>query len=245
MRVLIGYDGREAIAWDVAAHSLWQTSRLYAERLDETDLRARGLFTRPVDRRGGRIHDLVSGIDQSTAFALARFLVPIMCRGWVLFTDCDVVFLQSLALLEVITHHPDQADKAVFVVQHVHEPVETSKMDGQAQRAYRRKNWSSVVLWNCDHPANWRLTLNDVNGRHRDDLHAFYWLHDEEIGALPAHWNWLVGVQAPPERIGIAHFTLGGPFTPGWRGAEHDRIWTAARERMEADEVWHELRQKR
>lgn len=99
------------------------------------------------------------------------------------------------------------------------------KMDGQAQLAYSRKNWSSVMLFNCDHPANRRLSLQDVNERPGRDLHGFYWLHDSEIGELPGEWNWLVNVQPKPERPKIAHFTEGGPFTPGWRGAEHDELW--------------------
>jgi hypothetical protein len=85
-----------------------------------------------------------------------------------------------------------------------------------------------VMLWNCDHPANQRLTLQDVNERPGRDLHRFYWLNDSEIGALPPEWNWLVGVQPKPAAPQIAHFTLGGPFTPGWKGAEHDEIWAEA-----------------
>jgi hypothetical protein len=98
-------------------------------------------------------------------------------------------------------------------------------MDGQAQLAYPRKNWSSVVLWNCDHPANRRLSLVDVQERRGFDLHQFYWLADNEIGALPAEWNWLVNVEPQPLAPKIAHFTLGGPFTPGWQGANHDSLW--------------------
>lgn len=99
------------------------------------------------------------------------------------------------------------------------------KMDGQAQTSYPKKNWSSVVLWNVDHPANKRLSLVDVQERRGFDLHQFYWLADSEIGELPREWNWLVGVQPKPAAPKIAHFTLGGPFLRSWAGAEHDETW--------------------
>jgi hypothetical protein len=98
-------------------------------------------------------------------------------------------------------------------------------MDGQAQVAYDRKNWSSVVLWNCDHPANARLSLADINERPGRDLHRFYWLADSEIGELPPAWNWLVNVRPEPACVGIAHFTEGGPWLPTWRGAPNDELW--------------------
>jgi hypothetical protein len=102
------------------------------------------------------------------------------------------------------------------------------KMDGQDQTIYQRKNWSSVCLYNCDHPANRRLSLQDINERPGRDLHSFYWLADSEIGDLSPEYNWLVNVQPKPERPRIAHFTEGGPFTVGWHGAEHDEIWHEA-----------------
>lgn len=235
MRTFIGYDPREAIAYDVAAYTLFRQSGIRAERLDETALRTRGLLWRPVDRRG-RMHDIVSNADQSTEFAISRFLVPILVHeGWALFTDCDMVFLEDVRDLRLLA----DPSKAVMVVQHSHEPADGWKMDGQKQTAYPRKNWSSVVLWNCEHPANRRLTLHDINTRPGRDLHAFYWLADSEIGALPADWNWLVGVQPKPVvHTRIAHFTLGGPFTPGWKGADHDDVWQCAYDQMVNDKAF-------
>ncbi|MDP2141276.1 MAG: hypothetical protein Q8L20_10740 [Gammaproteobacteria bacterium] len=119
-------------------------------------------------------------------------------------------------------------DKAVMVVKHQQPETEKTKMDGQEQTFYPRKNWSSVMLWNCDHPANHRLSLQDVNERPGRDLHRFYWLNDSEIGELPAEFNWLVNVQPKPVTPKIAHFTLGGPFTPGWKPQEHDELWLEA-----------------
>jgi hypothetical protein len=115
---------------------------------------------------------------------------------------------------------------AVQVVKHQYECTGRDKMDGQRQLAYGRKNWSSVILWNCDHPANKRLSLADVQERRGLDLHQFYWLNDAEIGELPKEWNWLVEVQEKPQAPKIAHFTLGTPEVGVL--SEHSSIWLGA-----------------
>lgn len=225
--IFIGYDGREAEAYRVAEKSLKAVSPwAKPQRLDADRLAAYGLLRRPTDLRGG-IYDLPSNAPASTAFHVSRFLVPHLCQsGWALFTDCDVVFLRDVADLFALA----DPKKAVMVVKHAQGGGSGVKMDGQAQLAYRRKNWSSVCLFNCDHPANQRLTLQDVNERPGRWLHAFSWLHDLEIGELPCEWNWLVGVQPPSVAPSIAHFTLGGVWLPGWKRTEHDGIWEAARD---------------
>jgi hypothetical protein len=101
-------------------------------------------------------------------------------------------------------------------------------MVNQQQTIYPRKNWSSVMLFNCNHPANRRLTLHDINNRPGRDLHAFYWLHDEEIGTLNPRWNWLVNEQERPLDVAIAHFTNGGPWIAGWIPAPFDDLWLEA-----------------
>lgn len=224
-RVYIGFDQREAAAYAVAEKTLKKHSPCAVVTPLKADrLAASGLLRRPQDRRG-LIYDILSNAPCSTEFAISRFLVPHLAQtGWALFVDADVVFLADVAELF------DQADqdKAVMVVKHNNGHVAGTKMDGQEQLLYPRKNWSSVVLWNCDHPANKRLSLQDVNDRPGRDLHAFYWLADSEIGSLTPDWNWLVGVQEEPLFPKLAHFTLGGPFLPGWKGAQHDDLWLRA-----------------
>ena len=224
-RVYIGWDAREVEAYRVAERTL----RLHSPNaasipLKSETLSAMGLLRRTQDRRG-QVYDLPSNAPCSTDFAMSRFLVPHLAHtGWALFVDCDVVFLADVADLF------EQADesKAVMVVKHRPQTQGGTKMDGQAQVAYPRKNWSSVMLFNCDHPANRRLSVQDVNERPGRDLHAFYWLADSEIGALTPDWNWLVGVQVQPMFPKLAHFTLGGPWLPNWRESEHDEIWLKA-----------------
>lgn len=229
LRVYIGFDRREQAAYDVAVKSLLHHASIPVSitPLDIVRLESSGLLRRPTDTRGHR-YDILSNANAATEFAISRFLVPLLAQsGPALFVDCDVVFMADVAELL------DYVDPrfAVSCVQHDHRPSGSMKMDNQPQVGYPRKNWSSVMLWNCDHPANRRLSLADVQVRRGLDLHQLYWLNDSEIGELPPQWNWLVGEQIMPRTPKIAHFTLGGPFTPGWPGAEYDRIWYEARDR--------------
>ncbi len=228
MRVFIGYDPREHDAAMVAQRSLHKVTggALTGEMLEANRLRERGLLTRIRDERGQQDYDLVSNHTYSTRFNVSRFLVPILCQGGAaLFVDCDVVFVRDPREMLPAIGEPLAA---VSVVKHEHRPTRTVKMMGQAQNTYSRKNWSSVMLFNCDHPANRRLSLWDVNNRHRHELHHFYWLHGSEIDALPPAWNWLVNEQPRPENLGIAHFTNGGPFNDDWPGAPNDELWLEA-----------------
>jgi hypothetical protein len=232
LRVFLGYDEREPEAYRVAARTLsLQCPDAHVTKLDAERLRACGLLRRVQDNRSGKAYDLVSNAHCSTDFAFTRFFVPILAQeGWALFTDSDVVFLgDPREMFAEVMRHPD---KAVYVVKHEHVPKVMVKMDGQPQQSYPRKNWSSVVLWNCDHPGNRRLTVQDVNTRTGRELHRFYWLADSEIGELSPRWNWLVGEQPRPPGAKVAHFTQGGPFTPGWTvgDGEHDALWLEASE---------------
>lgn len=226
MRIYIGHDQREQRAFNVAEKTFrsfgCQTSPIYEDRL-----RALGLLTRPVDRRA-RMYDLNSDAEQSTQFAISRFFAPILAHaGWCLAVDCDTVCLEDPHELLALADET----KAVHVVQHPQLAVGGIKMDGQVQSAYHRKNWSSVVLWNADHPANRRLNLATLNQWPGRDLHAFCWLADSEIGELPREANWLVGLQPKPARPMIAHFTMGTPDMPGFEHSEYAEIWTEASQR--------------
>lgn len=228
LRVYIGWDSREPEAYEVAAASLRKHASvpvwITPLRLDH--LRQQGMLRRPMDHENGRMIDVISAAPQSTEFALSRFLVPFLAQeGWALFVDTDMVFFGDVA--ELIA----QADPRYALMCVKHAPLDKAgvKMDGQVQLAYPRKNWSSVVLWNCGHPAHRRLTLDAVNGARGLDLHHFYWLTDEQIGELPAGWNWLVNLEPRPEPLQIAHFTLGGPWLPQWRPQPNDELWLQAR----------------
>lgn len=224
LSLYMGWDQREHEAYRVACRSLAMVSSLSPIPLKLDRLADHGLLRRSMDRRG-QMYDLPSNAPCATEFAVSRFLTPMLAQtGWALFVDGDVVFLADPAELLKLA----DPTKAVMVVKHHNGHQAGTKMDGQAQVLYPRKNWSSVMLFNCDHPANRRLTLQDVNERPGRDLHAFYWLADEEIGELPPEWNVLVNVHPMPADPKILHFTLGGPWLADWEGAEHDELWLEA-----------------
>lgn len=218
MRVFIGYEQRERVSSLVALASVrrfgWDAQFLHDDRL-----RIAGLMTRPVDMRE-RAWDFNSSAPQSTSFAIARFAVPLLAHtGWALFADGDVVFLRDPGELSSLL----DPKYAVLVVKHDIKEASGLKMDGQLQTFYRRKLWSSVMVFNADHPSNRRLNLQMLNQWPGRDLHAFNWLHDSEIGELPPEWNWLVGMQEKPENPAVAHYTLGTPeLCPA---CEHAEIW--------------------
>jgi lipopolysaccharide biosynthesis glycosyltransferase len=180
-------------------------------------------FDRPIVYKDGKMWCPISDAPMATEFAVSRFTVPILQKhkGWALFLDCDIVCLSDISKLF------DMADEryAVQVVKHEYVPKEGTKMDGQIQTHYLRKNWSSVMLWNCEHPAHKALTMDALNTWPGRDLHAFKWLKDQEIGELPKTWNWLVGVYPNQANVDILHFTNGGPWIPNWKGGPLDHVW--------------------
>jgi hypothetical protein len=217
----IGFDPREAAAFAVARESAKRhLPRHYPVRgliLDE--MRAQGLYTRPTTRSNGRLFDEISEHPMATEFAISRFLTPILAgEGLAMFTDCDVMFRANL--VPIFDHAAAHPEIAVHCVKHKHEPKEGVKMDNQVQSRYSRKNWSSVMIFNCEHKSNRKLTvdlINEVPGR---DLHAFCWLKDHEIGPLPPECNYLVGHTVCDESPDIVHFTDGIPTMPGYEGVE-------------------------
>src|SRR5262249_12387251 len=143
-------------------------------------LRNNMMLWRRFEMRDGIVWDLLSKAPMSTEFALTRFFVPLLAHtGWALFVDPDVVFTRDVA--ELFALADDRY--AAMCVKHDHRPDGSVKMDGQIQTYYPRKNWSSVVLYNADHPGNRRLTLGILNNVPGRDLHGLRWLNDEAIGS--------------------------------------------------------------
>jgi hypothetical protein len=128
-----------------------------------------------------------------------------------------------------VSHLFELADDryAVMCVQHDHRPQATSKMDGQIQTSYARKNWSSVMLFNVEHPGNARLTVEMINRLPGRDLHRFCWLRDDEIGALPPEWNFLAGNGQAMANPALVHFTNGLPDVPGCEAQPFADDWRA------------------
>lgn len=226
--VWIGFDAREAAAFAVARRSAKRNvvRHVAVNGIVLDEMRQRGLYTRPTSRREGRLWDDISEAPMATEFAISRFLTPHLAgEGLALFMDCDMLIRGSLApLFEYARAHPEFA---VFCVQHDHQPPEGVKMDGQVQTRYARKNWSSVMLFNCAHPSNRKLTVEMINTVPGRDLHRFCWLEDHEIGALSPEWNYLVGHSHTDSFPAIVHFTDGIPSMPGYESVPYADEWRA------------------
>lgn len=222
-RVFVGWDSREDIAFQVCRSSLERHARRPVDvvALKQDELRMRGLYLRPVDPLA------------STEFTYTRFLVPTLAgfAGWALFCDCDFLWQADVAELFALADER----QAVMCVKHDHRPPETRKMDDRVQTLYPRKNWSSLVLYNCGHPANRALTAEVVNRESGSFLHQFRWLADDLIGALPGTWNWLEGWDAKPASgtPSAIHYTRGGPWFDNWRHVDYADLWLAERARID------------
>lgn len=204
------------------------TQRIPVKGLVLHDLKEKGLFTRPTEWREVNGHqvewDVISDAPVSTQHANARFLVNCLeTQGWVLFTDGDILFRGNVArLFDGLDDH-----YAVYCVKHNFNPTETVKKGGDIQTTYNRKNWTSVIAFNIDHPANKELTVGLINSVPGRDLHRLCWLPDDLIGELAPCWNYLVGHSDPSIDPKIVHFTDGVPDKPGYEGVEYADEWRA------------------
>lgn len=232
--IFLGWDRRERDAFEVAQRSIVGHSLACPDILaiDTGVLRDAGLYRRPEQVSDGLRWDIISQAAMSTEHAISRFLAPKMAvTGWALFMDGDVMARRDIGHLFALA----DPKYAVQVVKHqssgigwdlagadIGSPV---KMDGQVQNRYPCKNWSSVMLFNCDHPANRDLTIDLINTVPGRDLHAFCWLPLDLIGALPSEWNHLVGIDQPRDDAAVVHFTMGTPSMKGYEDQEYADEW--------------------
>jgi hypothetical protein len=231
--VYVGFDPREAAAFAVARDTIRRGLNIPVpiRGLVLSELQKAGLYTRPIEYRpsaadGPLMWDVISDAPMSTEHANARFLVPHLAKdGLALFVDGDVLARGNVG--DVFWQASRDPSKAIWCVHHDYRPSGSVKMDGQPQTRYARKNWSSVILWNVDHPANKKLTLEMINTLPGRELHRFSWLDDSDIGELDLEWNYLVGESAPMSDPKIIHFTLGLPNMLGYEQCEYSDEWRA------------------
>lgn len=224
--IWIGFDPRESAAYAVARDSIESnlTQQIPVRGVVLDYLRQEGLYTRPTTTRLGRLYDEISQHEMATEFAISRFLVPHLANdGWALFADCDVLARGNLARL--FDYNSDHSKYAVMCVKHDYQPQSLVKMDLQRQSTYARKNWSSVMMFNCDHPSNRKLTLELINSVPGRDLHRFCWLEDHEIGELGPEWNWIPGHSDKTIDPKIVHYTEGGPWLEAFKSAPYADEW--------------------
>lgn len=202
--IYVGYDAREAVAYHVWTQSVIERS---SEPVAFIPLHA------PL------LQNFDGQQDGTNAFIYSRFLVPYLCgyEGFALFVDGDMVVLDDIAKLWALR----DSSKAIQVVKHDYKTKHPRKYIGTAMESdnmdYPGKNRSSVILYNCAHPKNRRLTRSLVGEAGGQFLHRFSWLADDDIGELPPEWNVLVGEQ-DASCASLLHYTLG---VPGIKHYEH------------------------
>jgi len=208
--IFIGYDPREAVAYHVACQSILEKSSVPV-----------AFIPLQGERRDG-----------SNDFIYARFLVPELCgfQGAALFIDSDVIVRCDIA--ELLSLH--RLDQGAQVVKHDYKTKHPVKYLGNRNEDYPRKNWSSVILWNCGYYPNRILTREFVAKSSGSFLHRFEWLRDDQIGALPSGWNRLVLEQELTDGDKLRHFTIGTPCFDDYAYSDEGGEWHATLKRAMA-----------
>ncbi len=206
LKIFIGYDQNEPVAYHVLAHSIMRHASI------PVSITPLMLSQLPMSR--------ARDPKQSTEFSFSRFLVPYLCgyEGQAIFMDSDMLCRANITELRAFP------GAAVSVVKHSYTPRPEDKFLGQPQTIYAKKNWSSVMVF--DNSKCRALTPEYVNTASGLELHQFKWLVSEEhIGSLDRNWNHLVGEFSPNEDAKLVHFTLGTPCFAKYARCEYAREW--------------------
>ena len=216
VKIYIGFDQREAIAYHAFVQSLIDHASI---PLDITPLAVKTL--KGYEEK----HE-----DKSNDFVYSRFLTPYLndFKGWAIFVDGDMICQKDIK--ELLDLRDDS--KALQVVKHEYKTKAHQKYLGNINQDYPRKNWSSVILWNCKHPKHKILTPDFIANQSGKYLHRFSWLADDDIGELPKEWNWLATEYPNNEQANIIHYTLGTPCFKDYRDTEMSDIWLKKHKRV-------------
>ena len=207
--VFIGYDPDEAVAFHVCANSI---IRHATQPINIVPLALNLLNDYTETHQDG-----------SNAFTYLRFLVPHLMRyqGHAIYIDGDMVVLDDITKLDQLFSDTF----AVQVVKHDYQTTQSIKYFGAKNENYPKKNWSSVILWNCAHEANQPLTPEYVQQNTGAHLHRFAWLSDRDIGELPLAWNWLPDELGQNNQARLLHYTLGIPCLNKSKTGLHTVEW--------------------
>lgn len=233
LKVCIGYDHKEAIAYHVLAHSIMRRASRPVSIQPIMLSQLSGVWERPRSP------------EQSTDFTYARFLTPWLAGdgeiyGRSIFLDSDMLCLDDICKLDDLAFNSPYSD--VMVVKHDYTPSSMTKFLKQPQTTYPCKNWSSVMVFNGHRQRVRDLHPAYVNRAAAMDLHQFKWA--ESVGELPAEWNHLVGERQANPNAKLVHFTLGGPWFKGYEKSEYTPEWLRELDDMlhASDRAFHLLR---
>jgi lipopolysaccharide biosynthesis glycosyltransferase len=209
INIFIGYDTKETVAYHVCSNSIIRQS------------------TQPVSIVPLALTLLddytETHTDASNEFVYSRFLVPHLMdyNGWAVFIDGDMILQDDISNLWNLRDD----SKAVMVVKHDYKTKMPIKYFGAKNEDYPRKNWSSVILWNCNHPAHKILSPEFIQQSTGQYLHRFGWLTDTDIGELPIEWNWLADEYGVNNNAKLIHYTLGTPCFEEFADTPMGELW--------------------
>jgi len=209
LNIFIGYDSSEIVAFHTCCQSILENSSI------PVSFTPIGIKNCPSDFKRPR------GKKDSTEFAITRFLTPYMSsfKGYSLFMDSDTIVLGDVKkLIDEI----DQ-NKVVSLVKHNYAPKSQKKFLNHEQLAYKRKNWSSVIVFNNEKCKN--LSLDYVENCNGLDLHQFKWCNDKDIGEISINWNFLVGEYKNNNSQKLLHYTIGTPCFEDYKNTEFSDEW--------------------
>lgn len=218
MKVFIGWDSREDIAYQVCKKSIkLHNNSIEIYPIKQKILRELGIYTRKEDTLA------------STEFTITRFLVPYLSdySGISIFMDCDMlVQTDIMQVLKELTYF----SAPVACVQHKKYELKSNiKMDGRIQHEYPKKNWSSFMVFNCEHEdIKNNLSVNKVNSSTPQYLHRMEWA--SSITNLSHTWNYLVGYYNDLETPNVLHYTDGGPWFDSYKNCEFSTNWIKMRD---------------
>ena len=209
IRVFVGYDPREAVAFHTCVSSIIRNTSCPVS-ITPLALNMLSQYTE-------------THTDGSNQFTYSRFLVPYLAnyRGWAIFIDGDMIVRHDLADLWALR----EINKDVVVAKHDYVTKANHKYFNANNNNYPRKNWSSVVLWNCGSEYNRCLTPQYIQQASGEYLHRFQWLDDGRIGSLPLEWNWLADEYGENPDASLIHYTLGTPCFSQFANGPHSREW--------------------
>ena len=209
IKIVVGFDQRESIAYHTFCQSIIQKASM------------------PISFIPLVINSLKNyketHSDQSNDFIYSRFLTPYLnnYEGWAIFADGDMICQSDIKELWDLR----DPSKALMVVKHDYQTKANIKYLGNKNENYPRKNWSSVILWNCSHPKHKILTPEFIQNQTGKYLHRFSWLNDDEIGEIPIEWNWLAIEYPENHNAKLIHYTLGTPCFKEYEKTDMADIW--------------------
>jgi len=207
LNLFCGYDDREAIGYHVFCSSVISQSSVPVAFIPLSNL---------------------SFKCGSNKFTVSRFAIPALMNftGKAIFMDAsDMLMLKDIALYE---KELNNLDAPVAVVKHQYKTSNSIKYIGTQMECenkdYERKNWASMMLINCEHPAWKQMTIQKIANENVLDLLQFKFLCDFEIAELDQSFNVLADENQDMDGAKLLHWTAGIPhfdFYKNARGAEH------------------------